>query len=58
MSNGNNSTLKESGSKLTEVRIPNGAVVRKVIMNGDNDTEIRGFQFFDRAGIKLLEAGD
>jgi hypothetical protein len=43
MSNGNNSTLKESGSKLTEVRIPNGAVVRKVIMNGDNDTEIRGF---------------
>ncbi len=37
--------------------MPEGAVVRKVIMNGDGDTEIQGFQFFDGSGNKLLEAG-
>lgn len=60
MSDGFNSNLimEKNGQDYVEVRInPLEAIIRKVIMFGDSDSEIRGFQFFDKDGLKLLEAG-
>ena len=55
MSNGQTSSFKNI-LKPIEVRMnPPDAEVRKVVMCGDE--EIAGFQFFDKDGIKILEAG-
>ena len=49
MSNNTQSGLPlNCGNDFKETRInPVGAVIKKVIMNGDSDSEIGGFQFFD-----------
>ena len=45
-------------SDYKETRInPEGAIVKKVIMYGDPYSEIGGFQFFDRNGNMILQAG-
>ena len=60
MSNGNNSNLAYNRFKYNEsttVAIPQGSVVRKVILHGDQDTETKGIAFYDAQGKVLLEAG-
>ena len=52
MSNGEKSNLaqisNEGGNNWQEVRInPIGAVVKRVVIRHDSDTELRGLQFFD-----------
>lgn len=59
LSNGVQSQLplnEDGGQNYTEVRInPVGAVVKRIVMRGNY--EFAGCQFFDRNGVKILEAG-
>ena len=56
MKNNNQSGLPlNCGNDFKETRInPVDAVVSRVVMNGDSDSEIGGFQFFDKNGVKIL----
>ena len=57
MKNGSFSTLKEDSGKLTKVQIPRGEIIRKIVINSDQEPEIRGIQFFDIDDQLILEAG-
>ena len=59
MSDGSKSQLplnEDGGQNYTEVKInPANAVVKRIVMRGNY--EFAGCQFFDKNGVKILEAG-
>ncbi len=62
MSNGQKSNLAQisnnGGKNWEEARInPIGAVVKRVVIRYDSDTEVRGLQFFDKNNTLILQAG-
>jgi hypothetical protein len=60
MSNGDNSNLTYNSFKLNDsksVAIPEGLVIRKVLINGNKNSEVHGITFYDINGIVLLQAG-